>query len=88
MAAMLDLAPRSLKPHVAKPYESRAPVSAATRRRVALLTGCAQEVLAPEINDAMTRVLNRLGFDVVLPKGETCCGSLSHHMGREDAALA
>ena len=58
------------------------------RRRVALLTGCAQEVLAPEINQATIRLLNRLGVDVVLPKGEGCCGSLLHHMGKEEAGRA
>jgi len=88
MAAMLDLAPRGLKPQVQKPYERRAPAPGASRRRVALLTGCAQDVLAPEINEATARVLNRLGFDVVLPKGEGCCGSLTHHMGREADAKA
>jgi glycolate oxidase iron-sulfur subunit len=88
MAAMLDLAPRRLKPQMRKTHETCAPAAAAQRRRVALLTGCAQDVLAPEINEAMTRLLNRIGFDVVLPKGEGCCGSLSHHMGREEAGLA
>ena len=60
----------------------------AKRRRVALLTGCAQAVLAPQINAATIRLLNRAGVDVVLPKGEGCCGSLVHHMGREERALA
>jgi glycolate oxidase iron-sulfur subunit len=83
MAAMLDLAPRKLKARVVTPYET--PATSPKRGRIALLTGCAQDVLAPEINQATTRVLTRLGFDVVLPKGETCCGSLSHHMGREAA---
>ena len=56
-------------------------------RRVALLTGCAQEALAPEINQATIRLLNRLGVDVVLPRGEGCCGSLLHHLGKEHAAV-
>ena len=83
LAAMLDLAPRRLKPSVAKQAEY---LSSQTtkRRRVALLTGCAQEALAPEINQATIRLLNRLGVDVVLPKGEGCCGSLLHHMGKEE----
>ncbi len=53
------------------------------RRRVALLTGCAQPVLKPSINDATIRLLTRFGVEVVLPKGEGCCGALVHHMGRE-----
>ena len=60
----------------------------ARRRRVALLTGCAQAVLAPQINAATIRLLNRAGIDVVLPEGEGCCGALVHHMGREPRALA
>ncbi len=52
------------------------------------MTGCAQPVLDPEINGATIELLNRLGIEVVLPKGEACCGSLVHHMGKEDQALA
>ena len=45
-------------------------------------------MLAPEINAATIRLLNRAGIDVVLPRGEGCCGSLVHHMGREARSLA
>ncbi len=55
---------------------------------MALLTGCAQQVLAPQINEATVRLLTRLGVEVVVPKGMGCCGALTHHMGREHAALA
>ena len=55
-------------------------------RRVALLTGCAQAVLAPQINAATKRLLNRAGVSVALAPGEGCCGSLLHHMGRETRA--
>jgi glycolate dehydrogenase iron-sulfur subunit len=58
------------------------------RGRVALLTGCAQSVLDPGINEATVRLLTRLGVEVVVPGGEGCCGALVHHMGKEDAALA
>ena len=44
-------------------------------------------MLAPEINDAAIRLLTRAGIEVVLPKGEGCCGALVHHMGRESAAM-
>ena len=56
--------------------------------RVALLTGCAQQVLAPQINEATVRLLTRHGIEVVVAKGAGCCGSLVHHMGREDEGLA
>lgn len=90
LEAMLKLAPRRLPVRVAAdgPGELKAPSGAAPRRRVALLTGCAQSALAPEINAATARLLNRAGIDVVRPKGEGCCGSLLHHMGREDDGLA
>lgn len=89
LAAMLTLAPRSAPPRreTAGPGEFRAPPAGAKRRRVALLTGCAQDALAPQINAATIRLLNRAGIDVVLPEGEGCCGSLLHHMGREARAL-
>ncbi len=44
-------------------------------------------MLKPGINEATIRLLTRLGIEVVVPKGESCCGSLVHHMGREEAAL-
>jgi glycolate oxidase iron-sulfur subunit len=58
------------------------------RGRVALLPGCVNDVLAPEINAAAIRVLTRHHIEVVVPSGAGCCGSLVHHMGREDEALA
>jgi glycolate oxidase iron-sulfur subunit len=60
-----------------------------TRRgRVALLAGCANEALAPQITQAAIRLLNRHGVEAVIVPGMGCCGSLDHHMGREQAALA
>ncbi|MGD1878142.1 MAG: glycolate oxidase subunit GlcF, partial [Kiloniellaceae bacterium] len=58
------------------------------RARVALMTGCAQKVLAPEINEATLRLLPRHGVEVVVAKGAGCCGALVHHLGKEEAALA
>lgn len=87
LAAMLRLAPKTVPP--ASPA-SRPGVHAASgprRGRVALLTGCAQSVLEPAINEATISLLNRLGVEVVVPEGEGCCGALVHHMGREHAAL-
>ncbi len=58
------------------------------RARVAILSGCAQQVLATSINEATVRLLTRNGVEVVVAKGAGCCGALTHHMGQEDAALA
>ncbi len=88
LAAMLALARKARARYAAaRPGEFKAPAPSAMRRRLALLTGCAQEPLAPQINAATIRLLNRAGIDVVLPEGEGCCGSLLHHMGREARAL-
>jgi glycolate oxidase iron-sulfur subunit len=58
------------------------------RMRVALLAGCAQRVLAPEINEATIRLLTRHRCEVVIASRSGCCGSLNHHLGQETAALA
>ncbi len=51
------------------------------------MSGCVDPVVKPEVRDAAIRLLTRHGVEVVLPWGEGCCGSLVHHMGREDKAL-
>src|SRR5438270_147371 len=58
------------------------------RMRVALLPGCAQQVLAPEINEATIQLLTRHGAEVVVAPGSGCCGALLHHLGDEAPALA
>ncbi|MFL9823450.1 glycolate oxidase subunit GlcF [Rhodoplanes sp. SY1] len=87
VAAMLRLAPARLLPAPA-PSGRVFPAEGTRRGRVGLLSGCVQRVLSPDINAAAFRVLTRHGFDVVLPAGEGCCGSVTHHMGDEDHALA
>ena len=90
LAAMLALAAKR-KPRAAEPRATEIPVVQSAplpRRRVALLTGCAQAVLAPEINAAATRLLGRAGVAIAPAPGEGCCGSLLHHMGREAQAHA
>ena len=80
----LELLPESLPRagHLLDRYEAHG-----TRRaRVALLTGCAQQVLAPEINAATIRVLQSQGVEVLIPRDQTCCGALAWHVG--DAAQA
>ena len=73
--------PRRSRPH------SPARAGATASRRVVLLEGCVQPALAPEINAATTRVLERLGISVVRARGEQCCGALAHHLGRTEHAL-
>ena len=85
--AMLTLAPGSLPPRGAA-GGSVFPAQGARRGRVALLQGCAQQVLAPRINQAAINLLTRHGVEVVLVKDEQCCGALTHHLGRDADALA
>jgi glycolate oxidase iron-sulfur subunit len=88
LKGMIALSPRDLP--AASPVD-RPQVFAAegTRRlRVALLSGCAQQVLKPGINEATIRLLTRHGVEVVVAEGAGCCGSLTHHLGKEEPALA
>jgi glycolate oxidase iron-sulfur subunit len=86
LGAMLALAPARIPTRSAMEGPGRFPARGPRRARVALLSGCAQPVLAPQINEATIRVLNRLGIEVVLPEGEGCCGALVHHMGHEETS--
>jgi glycolate oxidase iron-sulfur subunit len=63
------------------------PAAGLRTRRVALLVGCVQRDLAPEINEATIRLLTRHGCEVVIAAGTMCCGALTHHLGREHDAL-
>jgi glycolate oxidase iron-sulfur subunit len=85
VAAMLRLTPARWphRPLAPQTFEAVGP----RKGRVALLAGCVNDVLAPQINAAAIRVLIRIGIEVVVAKGG-CCGSLVHHMGREEQALA
>ena len=84
LGAMLALAPeRAARKPSAEPTSPPAP-----RGRIALLQGCAEPVLKPQIREAAVRLLHRAGYEVVFAPGEACCGSLVHHMGRKDEALA
>ncbi len=85
VAAMLKLAPRGL-PKAAAGLVRVHPPFGPRKGRVALMSGCVDQVVKPAIREAAIRLLTRHGVEVVLPEGEACCGSLSHHMGREHEA--
>ncbi|MGA8549983.1 MAG: glycolate oxidase subunit GlcF [Stellaceae bacterium] len=88
LAPLLAMAPASVP--AASPADRAGvyPAQGERRMRAALLAGCAQRVLAPEINEATIRLLTRHGCEVVVAAGSGCCGSLNHHLGQETAALA
>ncbi len=64
------------------------PARGARRARVALLAGCVQQVLAPEINWATLEVLAENGVETVIPEGQGCCGALMMHNGEGERARA
>ena len=84
LKAMLEMAPKTIPPVSRNDDpQSFAPV-APRKKRVALMTGCAQKALNTDINDATIRLLTRLGCEVVVAQGAGCCGALTHHMGKVD----
>ena len=84
LSSMLTLLPDSLPaPQTLPPL---VPAIGPRRARVALLVGCVQQVLAPQINMATLRVLCRQGVEVVIPPAQGCCGALSMHMGEATQA--
>jgi len=81
---MLELIPKSI------PWKERwpevTPAQGERRARVALLAGCAQSVLEPDINTATIEMLSREGVEVVVPRRQGCCGGLAWHAGDLGAA--
>ena len=86
MAAMLALAPKALTGPSPLDRPGIYPAEGPRRARMALMTGCAQRVLAPSINEATIRLLNRHGVEVVVTADQGCCGALVHHMGKTAAS--
>ena len=82
--SMLDLVPDSVPP--AQKWPAVTPARGERRARVALLTGCAQQVLDPDINTATIEVLAYQGVEVVVPAEQGCCGGLAWHTGNLRAA--
>jgi glycolate oxidase iron-sulfur subunit len=92
LRAMLDLAPPRLPKPGADETSSVFPALGPRRARVALLAGCAQRVIAPDINEATIRLLTRHGVEVIVPAQSGCCGAIVHHLGKaaraRDLAIA
>jgi glycolate oxidase iron-sulfur subunit len=88
LRAMLALAPAHLPPPSPLQAPQVHPAHGQRKARVAMLAGCAQQVLMPRINDATIRLLTRLGVEVVIAPDAGCCGALNHHMGQHAPAMA
>jgi len=79
---MVALTPKTIHPPAPWDEPQVFPAEGERKMRVALMTGCAQKVLDPSINDSTIRLLTRHGAEVVIAKGAGCCGALTHHMGK------
>jgi len=88
IGAMVDIAPSRVAGPALHDEPGVIPAAGARRKRVALMTGCAQKALNPDINAATIRLLSRHGCDVVVAAGAGCCGALTHHMGKTDLSHA
>jgi glycolate oxidase iron-sulfur subunit len=86
LGAALRLAPPGVPAAQARPLPRRVPALGTRRAVVGMLTGCVQSVFFPQVNAATARVLAAEGCDVVIPRGQGCCGALSLHSGREEEA--
>jgi glycolate oxidase iron-sulfur subunit len=86
LKAMLGLTPSTLASSSPVDRPQVFPAIGKKKKRVALLAGCAQQVLRPSINEATISLLTRHGCEVVIADGVGCCGALVHHMGNEVAA--
>ena len=88
LKGMVAMAPAKLSGPSSVDKPQVFPAQGPRRKRVALLSGCAQPVLRPEINEATVRLLTRHGCEVVVAEGAGCCGAIVHHMGREEDSRA
>jgi glycolate oxidase iron-sulfur subunit len=88
LSAMMRMAPGRVPAASPMEREKSFPAQGTRKKRVALLTGCAQRVLAPQINEATIRLLTRHGVEVVVSEGAGCCGALTHHLGQDGHAYA
>ena len=86
LKAMVGMAPKRIEAPSWVDKPQVIPAEGPRRARVALLNGCAQQVVGPEINEATVRLLTRHGVEVVVARGAGCCGALVQHMGQEEQA--
>ena len=84
---MPKVAPPVTAHHLTGSLPEVVPARGERRARVAMVAGCVQRVFFPSVNEATLRVLSAEGCEVLIPRGQGCCGALSMHAGREDESL-
>jgi len=86
LGSMLDLAPKKIYKKTLKFQNVYKAERKKPTARVALLIGCVQRVVSPQINESTIRILTRHGVEVITMPEIECCGSLNHHLGKEHLA--
>ena len=86
LKSMLDVAPKKIYGKTLKFQKIYRAERKKPTARVALLIGCVQRVVSPQINESTIRILTRHGVEVITMPEIECCGSLNHHLGKEDLA--
>ncbi len=74
------------RPHTSVSASNLRGIPLPRRGRIGLFLGCVQEGFLSHVNRATVRVLERNGYEVVIPAGQTCCGALHRHLGERDLA--
>ncbi|HTO95799.1 MAG TPA: (Fe-S)-binding protein [Myxococcales bacterium] len=87
MRQLEELQPAVTLRNVLTRLPERVPAVGEKRATVALVAGCVQRIFNPGVNDATLRVLAAEGCEVIVPRGQGCCGALSMHAGREHESL-
>lgn len=79
--------PATLKANVPAPVAAGEWPAPRHARKMLVLDGCVQPLMAPQINSAAARVLDRLGISLIVAPEAGCCGALSYHLNAHDEAL-
>lgn len=77
---------RPARPSSFRATASRPRPARPDQQPAALFLGCVNDVLSPQTHEATIRVLQRHGYAVARPGGQTCCGAIHLHAGRVEEA--
>jgi glycolate oxidase iron-sulfur subunit len=88
LAALIRLAPPVTWAGLRAGHDVHGPAVGEERLKVAVLTGCVQQLAFSHVNEATIRVLRAEGCAVTVPSDQACCGALTLHAGYPDRARA